>query len=339
MPESLMVNISLLPPAWNQGLTQFFSVSEARARLYWLLASLAHHQAVRTANAMAFDLFLALVPMLGLAGYTGSLILRSGGQEIAARPLLSELTPSQIDSFIGQHFQALAAMHIAPIAAFAGWWLVSSAFNTMIGVFEETFECVQRPWYQNRLLAMGFALLAMILLGASLGFGVIVALAPDALSQALLGSLRSLGLAKAAFFLSAVGGVTSFLALIYRYSVRRPGKKRRVWTGAFVATILGVLATIGLGYYAANIARYALFYGGLAAIVVVLLWLWLWSSAILIGAEINVALEDVQHLKVLLVARSDTLPLIAEEPKLTESEDEQPSSFSSSGDSRPKMAP
>ena len=50
---------------------------------------------------------------------------------------------------------------------------------------------------------------------------------------------------------------------------------------------------MGLGFYAANIARYALFYGGLAAIIIVLLWLWLWSTAIVIGAELNVALEDV----------------------------------------------
>jgi membrane protein len=317
-PINLLVNISLLPPSWNQALTTFFSASGVRARLYFLLASLARHQAVRTANAMAFDLFLALVPMLGLAGYTASLILRSGGEEFAARPLLSELTPSQIDSFIGQHFQALAAMHLAPLAALAGWWLVSSAFNTMIGVFEETFECEQRTWYQTRLLSLGFALLAMILLGGSLGFGVIAALAPDALAEALLGSLRSLGLVKATLFLLGFGGATSFLAFIYRYSIHRPSKKRKVWAGALIATFLGVLATVGLGYYAAHIARYALFYGGLAAIVVVLIWLWLWSSAILIGAEINVALEDVDHLRQLPIAPSDPLPQFADDPAVEE---------------------
>ena len=87
----------------------------------------------------------------------------------------------------------------------------------------------------------------------------------------------------------------AFLALLYRYSLRRPGRLRRVWPGASVATLLAAAASVGLGFYATNIARYALFYGGLAAIVILLLWLWLWSTAILFGAELNIALEDVKH--------------------------------------------
>jgi uncharacterized BrkB/YihY/UPF0761 family membrane protein len=62
-----------------------------------------------------------------------------------------------------------------------------------------------------------------------------------------------------------------------------------------VATLLGAVASIGLGYYATHLARYTLFYGGLAAIVVLLFWLWLWSTAILLGAELNIAMEDVRE--------------------------------------------
>jgi YihY family inner membrane protein len=145
----------------------------------------------------------------------------------------------------------------------------------------------------------------MILLGSSLGFGVIATVAPDAFLEAVLSSLRFLGLVQATLALLTFLAIAGFLALLYRYSLRRPNRKRRVWAGAFVATFLGSGATVGLGFYATNIARYALFYGGLAAIVVILLWLWLWSSAILIGAEINVALEDVDFAKRLEVPRGE----------------------------------
>src|SRR5690606_34469881 len=118
-----------------------------------------------------------------------------------------------------------------PFAAIAGWWLVASAFNTMIGVFEETFSCEPRHWIKSRLLSLGFALLAMLLVGVSLGAGVIATLAPEI----ILNALRYLGLLQVAVFITAMLSVMSFLALLYRYSLRRPDKRRHVWVGAFVA--------------------------------------------------------------------------------------------------------
>lgn len=242
---------------------------------------------------MAFDFFLALVPMLGLAGFAASVVVRSQPGEISASTFLTHFTPGQIDDFIGQHFEATAKAHLAPLAALAGWWLISSAFDTMIGVFQETFDCVERSWLAKRAMSLAFALLGMIVLGVGGGLGVLATVTPPQIFQPLLHSLEYLGLIKAAALLVSLLIVTTFLAVLYRYSIRRPGTKRRMWPGALAASLLGAGATFGLGFYAANIARYALFYGGLAAIVVVLLWLWLWSTAILIGAELNVALEDV----------------------------------------------
>jgi len=287
------IQIRLFSDKYNTLLTEFFSATAERTRLYWLLASLIRHQSVRTANAMAFDLFLALVPMLGLAGWTASAVVRSQSGDVSASSFLTHLAPEQIDGFIGEHFEAMSKAHLAPVAALAGWWLVSSAFNTMMGVFQETFECRDRSWIENRIISLGFALLGMVVLGVGGGLGVIATISPPELFRPIFDSLQYLGLIKVAALLVSLGITTSFFALLYRYSISRPGRKRRVWPGAFTATLLGSAATLGLGFYAANIARYALFYGGLAAIIVVLLWLWLWSSVILLGAEINVAMEDV----------------------------------------------
>src|SRR5690606_41119954 len=61
-------------------LRRFSAEAEQRARIYFsggflrralwrLVANLIEHNAARTASAMAFDLFLAFVPMLALAGW------------------------------------------------------------------------------------------------------------------------------------------------------------------------------------------------------------------------------------------------------------------------------
>lgn len=293
IPSPPQVKIRGIPDAHNDWLTDYFSATFARTRLYWLLASLSRHQSIRTANAMAFDFFLAIIPTLGLAGWAAALLAGSGSK-LAFRAIFVDLTPSQLSELIGHQFEALAASHLAPIAALAGLWLSSSAFNTMIGVFDETFECLPRHWLHSRAIALAFALLGLLLLALGSGLYAWLVL-PAHVWGAGLREGRESALFGWIFILPGLLAVTGFLAVVYRYSIRRPGRKRHVWTGAVVATLIGAVGSVSLGYYATYIARYTLFYGSLAVIVVALLWLWLWSTAILIGAEINIALEDVKR--------------------------------------------
>jgi membrane protein len=82
------------------------------------------------------------------------------------------------------------------------------------------------------------------------------------------------------------------LALIYRYS---PSGGRHRWRclswGAVFATLLWLGASLLFSAYVANFADYADTYGALAGVVVMLLWLWLGAYAVLLGAEINAALD------------------------------------------------
>lgn len=88
---------------------------------------------------------------------------------------------------------------------------------------------------------------------------------------------------------------TLVLAAFYRFSISRPERvKRRVVPGAVLAVTLGLLITWGFGVYVRSLAGYAVFYGSLAAVVVMLVWLWLTSFAILVGAELNAQLEGLR---------------------------------------------
>src|SRR5688572_16415575 len=50
IPSPPQVKIRGIPDAHNDWLTDYFSATFARTRLYWLLASLSRHQSIRTAN-------------------------------------------------------------------------------------------------------------------------------------------------------------------------------------------------------------------------------------------------------------------------------------------------
>ncbi len=85
------------------------------------------------------------------------------------------------------------------------------------------------------------------------------------------------------------------LAIFYRTAVRHPpGVHRKVWTGTFVALLLWALVSWAFGTYVSTIAHYAVFYGSLATVAVILLWLYLTSLALVVGAEVNANLEGMR---------------------------------------------
>lgn len=293
----LEIRLRLLTRKANDKLEHFFNTSEAHARVYWLLRALVRHHSVRTASAMAFDLFLALIPMLALAAWGIAHLLQNSPQALLESGVVADVTPSELRSFLTRNLEDFSGRRLAPAALIVCWWLSSSAFYTMICLFEENFDCKPRPWIQGRLLSMGFAAVGLILALLVSAVGLLATMDRFQLLQAALGRYSPRGLLQVGLPGLGLLVVAAFLALIYRYSIHRPGVTRRVWAGALTGASLGTAASVGLGYYAANIARYSLFYGSLAAIIVVMLWLWLWCSAILLGAELNIALEDVRVIR------------------------------------------
>jgi len=93
------------------------------------------------------------------------------------------------------------------------------------------------------------------------------------------------------FSLSVIG-----IAVIYRYG---PDRRHHRWhwtlPGAVVACLLWVIASAAFSLYAENFASYQRSFGALAGVVVLLTWLWLSAYVLLLGAELNAAVEAITH--------------------------------------------
>ncbi len=88
---------------------------------------------------------------------------------------------------------------------------------------------------------------------------------------------------------------TCTLAAFYRYGVERPREiKRVVWPGATLAIVGWLVLSWLFSVYVTSLGRYALYYGSLAAVAVLLVWFWLSSLALLVGAELNAQLEGIR---------------------------------------------
>ncbi|MCZ8529090.1 YihY/virulence factor BrkB family protein [Alteromonas sp. PRIM-21] len=82
------------------------------------------------------------------------------------------------------------------------------------------------------------------------------------------------------------------LSALYRYAPhRREAQWRWVTPGSLFATILWLVASFGFSFYLNEFASYNKTYGSVGGIIILLMWLYISAYIILIGAEVNSAIE------------------------------------------------
>lgn len=257
------------------------------------LATVRHH-AVDVASAMAFDLFLALIPLLALTGWVLSSALQADAHMLHNISRLLNLAPEDVQRVVNQHAERFLGGSLAPVALLGALWLASGAFNTAMAAFERSLPGRERAWWHRRAVAI----LCVLLLLGSVCLGAWVS---TLLAGGLLPLLRVLPESADTDAPERAGLVVSFVmtalmvAGFFRIGVRRDGPSRYVWPGTLLTLGIGALASYLFAEYARSLARYAFYYGSLAAVAVLLAWLWMCSLALLLGAELNGYLEDRAH--------------------------------------------
>ncbi len=288
-----MIRTAKLIRARTRSLTlRFFEAGPVRSRIWQLIVAMRRHHIGRTASAMAFNLFLALVPTLGLAGWLLAWLLSGNQAAMTSTSLILDLTPGEMHALLARHFERFS-LGVAPLVLVGALWLTSSAFHMVMSVLETALRAKRRPWWKKRVMALvcsGFGISALSLSG----YGMVwMAGGPMQILRRLLG--EHAGNAATGYWLgwlAVFASMTALLAGFFRVAVHRPQVKRRVWPGALVAMGLGGTASIFFGYYVRTLARFTVFYGSLAAVTITLAWLWLWCAAVLLGAELNAQLEE-----------------------------------------------
>ncbi|MBA2716462.1 MAG: YihY/virulence factor BrkB family protein, partial [Propionibacteriales bacterium] len=261
------------------------------------------------AAGVAFFSFLSLFPAMIAAVLAWGLIadptqIRDQAKNIAtalpksARDLLMQ----QIGSLIDAPQQSLGFGLLFSLAL--ALWSASGGVGNLISAVNLTYDEEEtRGFVRRKLLALGMTL-AMII-GGLLALGL-VAVAPAILD--------AIGLPGWTRFLLEIGRwlvllalVAAGLALIYRIAPDRDAPQFKwVSTGALVATVIWLVASLAFSLYVDNFSSYGKTYGSLAAVVVLLLWLWISFYVVLLGAEIN-AESEAQTIKDSTTGQAESL--------------------------------
>lgn len=276
----------------SQRLADFFDGGPLRRGVYSLAMGMARHNAARVASAMAFNLFLAAIPMLALAGWLAGQLLGKSTDALHVLSAYVNLTPLELHEIVSKNFSRFSGGAVAPFAILGSLWLASGAFHMLMSVFERAVHARKRPWLKKRAIAIGCVLAANVLFALTSVVAVALAGGPSTLLRMARAGEELVGTAERWLTMGiAMVATTAALAGFFRIAIHRPGLNRRVWPGALVTVAIGGISSSLFGSYARSIQSFNVFYGSLAAVAIALAWLWLWCAALMLGTELNAQLE------------------------------------------------
>ena len=173
-------------------------------------------------------------------------------------------------------------------------WAASSGMSSMIDGLNKAYEIPEtRPWWKARLLAVALTVglaalmvvaLAILLYGSELGEWISNELGLGAAFHAIWGVIQ--------WPLVIAFALLGFL-FVYRFAPDL--RAQSLWwmiPGASAGFLLWFGLSLGLRVYLHYFPTYGAVYGTLGALLILLLWLYLSSAALLIGGELNSAIEN-----------------------------------------------
>ncbi|MEJ0017935.1 MAG: YhjD/YihY/BrkB family envelope integrity protein [Acetobacteraceae bacterium] len=199
-----------------------------------------------------------------------------------------QLIDDRVHELVSQPTDALGISLI--VSVLLACWSASAGVKSVLSALNVAYDTSeQRSIVRFQLVALGMTLCAVA--AAVVAIAVLVFL-PTVISflwlsdhNAALIRLLSTGL-----LVVLVGGT---IALLYRYGPSRPPPHNlQVFPGALLATLLWLVASVGLSFYVSHIASLGATYGPLGAVVAIMLWFYLSAYAVLLGAEVNAQIEQ-----------------------------------------------
>ncbi len=167
-------------------------------------------------------------------------------------------------------------------------WAGSSAISSFVdSVVEAHDQTALRHPVRQRFFAL---FLYVVMLAFVIAVAPLVALGPRTIAERIPDSWDNI--LQYGYYPGLVLGLVVAVTALYRVSLPRPLPTHRLVWGAVLATTVFVVATIGLRIYLRYITQTGYTYGALATPIAFLLFAFFLGFAIMIGAELNAAIEE-----------------------------------------------
>ena len=167
-------------------------------------------------------------------------------------------------------------------------WAGSSAVSAFVDSITEAHDQTPlRHPVRQRFFALGLYVVMLVMAIATAPF---VALGPLKIGQHIPQSWDNV--LQYGYYPALVVGLIVSVTFLYRVSLPKPLPSHRLVLGAVLATLVFLVATVGLRVYLTYITSTGYTYGALATPIAFLLFAFFLGFAIMIGAELNAAIQE-----------------------------------------------
>jgi membrane protein len=252
------------------------------------------------AAELAFYFLFALFPTLFCAGSLLGLAARSAHQ-IYDRLLdyLALVIPTSALGAVLTTFNQTAVAATSGKVTF-GFLVALWAASVGISAIQDTLNGVYRlRESRSYIMARIDAIILTLLLTAVVTLGLAALFGVDLIARLTVLYFPDRFLALSADIAVRIAGrIIALALLIFSFAVLytwAPGWRKRRWQwftpGAAIGIVGWLIASFGLRLYLHYFNSYSLTYGSLGAVIILLTWFYLTGLMILVGAEINSAIE------------------------------------------------
>jgi len=167
-------------------------------------------------------------------------------------------------------------------------WAGSSAISALVdSVVEAHDQTALRHPVRQRFFALGLYVVMLVFVTVA---APLLALGPRKIGEHVPASWQNI--LQFGYYPMLALGLVVAVTILYRVSLPKPLPTHRLVVGAILATTVFVVATAGLRIYLEYITRTGYTYGALATPIAFLLFAFFLGFAVMMGAELNAAIED-----------------------------------------------
>ena len=250
------------------------------------------------AAELSYYFLLALFPFLIFLTSVIGLILGSGtGTRHTFFQYLARIMPPSAFQLIDNTMYEVSESSGGGKLSFgilAALWAASNGLGAITESLNTAYDLKEsRPWWKQRLTAIGLTVaLSILIIGA-----LILVVAGGRIAEWLaahygLGPVFPIGW-KIIQWPVVLACMTFAFALIYYLA---PDFREQAWQwltpGAVIGVVLWLLVSLAFRIYLHYFNSYSATYGSLGAVIILMLWLYLTGAAVLIGGELNSEIEN-----------------------------------------------
>jgi membrane protein len=253
------------------------------------------------AGNLAYLALIALFPFFILVAAALSVLGGSQGGETAIEAVFSLMPPTVAKALAGPIREVMSARTgiFLWIGALVALWTVGSFIETMRDILRRAYGThFSRGFFHYRLLSIGIITGAVVLMILSFSMQVLIVGIEQFITRVLPAAYQSAGTVAIS---RGVSGAGLFLAIYLLFYSLTPSKYRRLkncpkWPGALFTTLWWIGVTLALPPLLASLFSYDVTYGSLAGVMVALFFFYLVGLGMVVGAELNAALVEVEDL-------------------------------------------